>query len=559
MTNDKSLSVSGSMAILERVAKLEDPEGYLEWRRDVRDRLKMLELWTYIEDQATEPLGVTESKIAIWKAGHDKTCTALRLVVNGNAYSDIEDLTNASEAWTLLETNFKPRGSGFLNDAFQRLLGLTLADCKSPADYVSQFRNVVNELRNFSTKIKLDENFLIFFFQTNLGSDHASYFETYAQEHEPFNDSGEAKYTLSLAMHHFQNTVRNPKSKTSTDKMGIALIAAHAPAHQHTTQDGVQAGTPNSRVLTLQKTVKYCTHCHRDYHTENECRIKYPNLAPISKSGNGNRKRRRSQEGNKGSEDSKNGSYFAEGDLVTFMAVQSTSSSIFENAWVWDCGCSQHVTSDRSAFVELRKLSGQKPVKRLAGSLILIGVGTVRLWCVGTNGPKTLQLRNVLYIPDANVSLISQGQIHRQGHRLHIIPDGISLGDSGIVARLVSNNLYLVYLDSVANAKVAAGGGYGFSILMRLACTMASPAIWGMGAEYHAACRGHGTPTVSYGLYQPSPTSSVFFLIVIINTLVLPLFRVCSHARTRPRLVTCNRQNFSFHSFYRSCSDCHQW
>ena len=48
---------------------------------------------------------------------------------------------------------------------------------------------------------------------------------------------------------------------------------------------------------------------------------------------------------------------------------------------------------------------------------------------------------------------------------------------------------------------------------------MASPAIWGMGAEYHAACRGHGTPTVSYGLYQPSPTSSVF-LIVIINTFV---------------------------------------
>ena len=88
---------------------------------------------------------------------------------------------------------------------------------------------------------------------------------------------------------------------------------------------------------------------------------------------------------------------------------------------------------------------------------------------------------------------------------------------------------------TVANAKVAAGGGYGFSILMQLACTMASPAIWEMGAEYHAVCREHGTPTVSYGLYQPSPTSSVFFLIVIINTLVLPFFRVCSYSPS-----TCN-------------------
>lgn len=122
------------------------------------------------------------------------------------------------------------------------------------------------------------------------------------------------------------------------------------PAHQHTTQDGVQAGTPNPRLLTLQKTVKYCTDFHRNYHTESECRIKYPNLAPGSKFSNNNRKRRRGHEGKKGSEDSKNGYYFAEGDLVTSMAVQSTSSSMFENAWVWDCGCFQHVTSDRSTL-----------------------------------------------------------------------------------------------------------------------------------------------------------------------------------------------------------------
>lgn len=161
MTSDKSSSVSVSMAILDRVPKLQDHKGYLKWRRTMRDNLKMLELWTYIEDQAALPTGVSEAKMATWKAGHDKTCTALRLVVDGNAYSDIEDLTNASEAWQLLEKTFKPRGSGSLNDTFQKLHTLTLADCKSPADYVHQFRSVVNELRNFSTKLKLDENWLI--------------------------------------------------------------------------------------------------------------------------------------------------------------------------------------------------------------------------------------------------------------------------------------------------------------------------------------------------------------------------------------------------------------
>ena len=67
------------------------------------------------------------------------------------------------------------------------------------------------------------------------------------------------------------------------------------------------------------------------------------------------------------------------------MAIQNLSTSMFDNAWVWDCGCSQHVTPDRSAFVTFRKLTGQKPVKGLAGSLIPIGVGTVQLSCIGIN------------------------------------------------------------------------------------------------------------------------------------------------------------------------------
>lgn len=105
------------MEIFEKVPKLEDHEGNLQWRHTMRDRLKKLELWTYIDDQATEPIGVTESKMATGRAGHDKTCTALRLVADGNAY-DIEEITNGSTAWKIREANFKPCRSGFLNDTF---------------------------------------------------------------------------------------------------------------------------------------------------------------------------------------------------------------------------------------------------------------------------------------------------------------------------------------------------------------------------------------------------------------------------------------------------------
>ncbi len=64
----------------------------------------------------------------------------------------MENLTNSSEAWYLLEANFKPRGSEFLNGAMKKLLFLTLNGCKNAADYITKFRSTVTKLKTFSTK-----------------------------------------------------------------------------------------------------------------------------------------------------------------------------------------------------------------------------------------------------------------------------------------------------------------------------------------------------------------------------------------------------------------------
>ncbi len=145
----------------------------------------------------------------IWTGGHEETCTALRLVVEGNAYTDIEDHSNASEAWYLLEQHFKPRRSGFLNGAMKKLFFLTLSECKDAADYVTKFCATVIELKSFSTKFQVDENLLIFLFQYNLSTSHSAYCQSYDQEHNPLGLNRTAKYTLSYAMHYFQNTVAN--------------------------------------------------------------------------------------------------------------------------------------------------------------------------------------------------------------------------------------------------------------------------------------------------------------------------------------------------------------
>ncbi len=81
-----------------------------------------------------------------WNKAQDLTCTAIRICVKGNVYTDIENITNTNSVWKTLEENFKPRGSGFLNDTFRKLDNPTLWECTSPSDYTSKFRRIVNEL-----------------------------------------------------------------------------------------------------------------------------------------------------------------------------------------------------------------------------------------------------------------------------------------------------------------------------------------------------------------------------------------------------------------------------
>ncbi len=155
-----------SFAVLNKVEKLKDHEGYLVWKRKVTKILKMIELCTYIE-QPDKPKG-TPAKKALWTRCLKKTCHILRYVVTDEVYDEIKHHTNGSAVWDLLASMFKPRGASFLNDGFRRLDCLTLKNCNSSANYITKFRTLVNELHIFSSEFKVDDKFFIYKFQSNL-------------------------------------------------------------------------------------------------------------------------------------------------------------------------------------------------------------------------------------------------------------------------------------------------------------------------------------------------------------------------------------------------------
>lgn len=105
-----------SLSTLEKIPKLQEQEGYLNWKRTMRDHLKMFGLWIYINGFTQPP--EEDGEVEKWTKAQDLTCTAIRICGECNAYTDIEDITKANNAWKISEGNFKPQGSGFLTNTF---------------------------------------------------------------------------------------------------------------------------------------------------------------------------------------------------------------------------------------------------------------------------------------------------------------------------------------------------------------------------------------------------------------------------------------------------------
>mmetsp|Transcript_639 Transcript_639/g.1554 ORF Transcript_639/g.1554 Transcript_639/m.1554 type:complete len:206 (+) Transcript_639:395-1012(+) len=118
--------------------------------------------------------------------------------------------------------------------------------------------------------------------------------------------------------------------------------------------------------------------------------------------------------------------------------------------WVLDSGATHHITPHKEAFWELGNRG--KEIRALEGQAQAVGEGTVRLRASQpgqskqlAEGEPMLELRNVLWVPSAPCSLLSEVRLQRVGGTLRgagdsrqfVLPGGVSVrgtlsGSSGL-------------------------------------------------------------------------------------------------------------------------------
>ncbi|CAI5476934.1 unnamed protein product [Closterium sp. Yama58-4] len=108
--------------------------------------------------------------------------------------------------------------------------------------------------------------------------------------------------------------------------------------------------------------------------------------------------------------------------IATVRSSQTTSPSAEGSLWLLDSGCSQHMTSDKRWFEDLKELDKPVQVELADGSTLNSSmVGTIRM--TAPDG-TTVRYTEVLYVPGLKSNLLSFCQLLKKKARINTNADG---------------------------------------------------------------------------------------------------------------------------------------
>ena len=263
--------------MLMDIDKLQGPNNYIQWKRDMRDLLVLLDLWPYIETKATSPgPPATPKELDQWTRAQLKAITMFKNRCEDEPRALIEDVETAAQAWEKLKI-YGSKDWEFLYLTFSRFESLTLSCCDNdPRVYVNRFSECLFMLNGLSAEPQFGENWKIHRFHTGLLPVYNRYVETYNQNHDAFTEDGKPKFTIHHAIDRFLDFATYHRPISMTEEYNYKTLKARVASgtSELRIQNGAHPG--NSRIII--HAVKYCTHCKTDHHDIDSCQVLHPEL-----------------------------------------------------------------------------------------------------------------------------------------------------------------------------------------------------------------------------------------------------------------------------------------
>jgi hypothetical protein len=396
MANAQQVEIKGGYS-LAMVPFLDGADNWLDFSDGIQTFLIMGNQLDWLEDHRNTPVNPS----AEWKKKHKFAIYAMRARSNYNAKQMTDGISNYYTAYEILEKNYKPQGDGTFRDLSDRFFTISLADHKNIEDYTEAVKKLQNQL--IQLRVTIPEPLVILRYLQGLGSAYSIFYTSFTTNNQilPGDDGGEVDFDfVALKAKGYERTLAQEESVT----MSTALTTV-------TTTDTALAATGDTRNIE----VPYCTHCHKSYHTKENCWTLHPHLKQQAKAGKGRRgpssKKRKTREDDDESDD-------PIGLIAHFgMTANNDTGNLLHTQWAVDTGCSRHITHSREQFISYEAIpESSAHIKGLGGtSYAPIGRGTVKLRCNIKGKSRSIHLTNVYHVPDCAVNLISVAQLFNAG------------------------------------------------------------------------------------------------------------------------------------------------
>ncbi|KAI0992767.1 hypothetical protein K3495_g15418, partial [Podosphaera aphanis] len=97
------------------------------------------------------------------------------------------------------------------------------------------------------------------------------------------------------------------------------------------------------------------------------------------------------------------------------LALTTSQTSLpYKNWWVFDSGSGRHICHQKSLFWTLKMMNTRQVITTGAGNCQIEGVGSIVLRVNTPNGPSTLKIEEVLYVPKFMANIVSMDRIRDQ-------------------------------------------------------------------------------------------------------------------------------------------------
>lgn len=450
---------------LQYIKKLESPEDWPSWHKQIKNCLIMTGFTAILERQTEMPKqheaggenneneanGAYQARLEAWMdkqsqafATVDETCgyRASKLLM-----AEKEKKTPIKQALEVLDKEFEESGSGRYEDLCATFNDLSLSNCKNVSDYGAQIQKVTDDMQTLHSTVALPESFVVQKFLHGL-----------TDSFKEFKTSFNLRYAI----------VASDKGEDKDQDKAVSIKRTIKLAEEYegrNLKDATKAYFSGNRQQNLQQR-KACLTCNKQYpHPAGQpCWEADDSAAPewwkLLKAARLARKQTQQKRpyNNKDTGISIMGAATKKvnfGDhyqgkfgitLCTESAQPTDNTALFTDsstsgeymaihrgmnlwdAWILDSGASGHLIGRKDAFVEgsLEAIEGHKANGIGGATVTPVAKGTLRVQCKTAAGTRWLEIPEVRYSPKAGVNLLSLSELWPYIDNIHKTGNGLT-------------------------------------------------------------------------------------------------------------------------------------